>query len=334
LEPGKLPLQLLRSILAKVPMEDERVLVSGGVGEDAAAVSFGNCLLVAKTDPITFATDHIGWYAVNVNANDVAASGARPAWFLASVLLPTTWNECEAERLFDQLIAACRELGVTLVGGHTEVTYDLSRPIVVGCMLGEAGPQGIVRTAGAKPGDDIVLTKGIAIEGTALLAREAGQQLTKRGVDAALIARAKDLLFSPGISVVREAQVACQSTSLHSMHDPTEGGLATALLEVGVAADVGMRVDREAIPVLPETEAICKALGLDPLGLLASGALLITLAPAGTPALLSALRQAGIAAWRIGVVTEAAAGFKVHTPTGLQDLPQFARDEVARFFST
>ena len=144
---GKLPAELLERLLAGVVRRDPRVLLGPALGEDAALIDMGDRVLVAKADPVTFATDRIGWYAVHVNANDVACTGARPAWFLATILLPEGATEALAEEVFAQIEAACGALGVTLVGGHTEVTYGLERPIVAGAMLAEVAPDRVVRKA-------------------------------------------------------------------------------------------------------------------------------------------------------------------------------------------
>ncbi|MBI4339720.1 MAG: hydrogenase expression/formation protein [Chloroflexi bacterium] len=328
---GKLPHQLLARLLAQAPASDPRVLLGPRVGEDAALIDMGDRVLVAKTDPITFATDQIGWYAVQVNANDVACMGARSRWFLAAILLPEGATETLAEDIFSQIAAACRSLGVSLVGGHSEVTRQLGRPIVVGHMLGEVAKDKVVRTGGALPGDALLLTKGIAVEGTALLAREAADSLASAGVSPETIARARLLLTSPGISVVREALAAAEAFPIHSLHDPTEGGLATALREVAFAAGVGLEIDASAIPILPETREVCGALRLDPLGLLASGSLLIALPQAEAPALLATLEGEGVSATVIGRVTSASQGLRFRTEAGLVDLPQFPRDELARF---
>ena len=129
---GKLPSDLLESLLTRYASHDERVVLGPGVGEDAAVIDMGERYLVAKTDPITFATEDIGWYAVNVNANDVACCGATPRWFLATVLLPEGCTAQRVETIFDQIATACGELDIALCGGHTEITYGLERPIVVG----------------------------------------------------------------------------------------------------------------------------------------------------------------------------------------------------------
>ena len=328
---GKFPADLLERLLAKVEINDPRVLLGPKVGEDAALLDYGDRVLVAKTDPITLANQLVGWYAVQVNANDVACMGATPRWFLATLLVPETFTETDAESIFDQLLEACDSLGVTLVGGHSEVTRGLTQPIMVGCMLGEVEKSNIVHTGGATDGDSIVVTKGIALEGTSLLARDAPERLSKAGVDAETIAKAKELLFSPGISVVKDALTACSPVRVNSLHDPTEGGLATGLWEVARAAGVGLAVEEGSIPILPECAEICRACGLDPLGLLASGALLITLPPEDVPSLLSALEGEGIDAFEIGQITGPEEGVSIIRGHELESLPKFERDELARF---
>ena len=330
---GKLPTELLSQLLDKVEISDPRVFLGPRPGEDAALIDFGDRYLAAKTDPVTFATDLIGWYTVQVNANDLAVMGATPRWLMVTLLLPEGTEPGVVEDIFGQLRQASSALGVTLVGGHTEVTYDLPRTIAVGVMLGEVDKDRVVMTSGARPGDAIVLSKGIAIEGTALLAREAGEKLRRAGVEADVIERARDLLFSPGISVVRDAEVACRAVAVHSMHDPTEGGLATGLLEVAMGANIGLLVDAGRIPVLPECRIVCEALGLDPLGLIGSGALLATLDPSEAPQLIEALAEDGIHAYEIGRVTPPEEGLRLLTSEGLRDLPVFERDELARFLA-
>ena len=330
---GKFPAELMQRLLAGVRISDERVLLGPKVGEDAALLDFGDRVLVATTDPITFATDLLGWYAVHVNANDVACRGASPRWFMATLMLPEGLDETTAEAIFGQVLEACESLGVQLVGGHSEVTRGVSSPIVVGCMLGEVEKGKTVTTGGAREGDSIVLTKGIALEGTSLLARDNSDALEHAGVPEETISRARELLLSPGISVVRDALTACSTVSVNSLHDPTEGGLATGLWEVAGAAGVGLAVEEGSIPVLPECREICEALGLDPLGLLASGALLITLPPEEVPRLMSALEGEGIDSFEIGHVTGSGEGAQIVRNHTLEPLPQFERDELTRFLS-
>jgi len=286
--------------------------------------------VVAGMDPITFATELIGWYAVQVNANDIAVMGARPRWFLAALLLPPEASEEVVGAVFDQLARGCEELGITLVGGHSEVTPTVKQPVIVGCMLGEAAVERLVMTGGARPGDSIVLCGPAGVEGTAVLAREAAGALAERGLGEGALARAREFLFDPGISVVRAA-LAAASVGVTAMHDPTEGGIASGLLELARASGTGLEVETGLIPVLPLTREICDRLGLDPLGLIASGALLITLPPARTDALVKALGEAGAAATAIGRVLPASEGLCAIGVGRRRPLPEFERDEVARF---
>lgn len=330
---GKLPLELLAQVLAPLAPRDPRVYLGARAGEDAAVIEMGGRLLVVAADPITFATEEIGRYAVAVNANDIAVRGAAPRWFLATVLLPTGTTDGAVLALMAELGAACRALEIDLVGGHSEVTPGLDRPIVAGTMLGEVAPERLVTSGGARPGDALLLCGALAIEGTAVLARQAAGALAARGVPEASIARGRDLLRDPGICVVALARALCDAVRPHAMHDPTEGGLATALAELALASGTGIQVHaREALPILPETGQFCDALGLDPLGLLASGALLAALDPADVSHALAALQAAGLPAQVIGHVTAASAGLVMETAQGDVPLRAFARDELARWF--
>lgn len=331
---GKLPNALLDQLLRRFPSQDPRLIVGPQMGVDAAVIDFGATYLVAKADPITFATDAIGWYAVNVNANDIAVMGGTPRWFLATALLPEgKTTPALAEAIYDQLAAACAELGVALAGGHTEITVGLDRPIIAGTMLGEVEPARLVRSSGVQPGDDIVLVGSAGIEGTAIIAREKEAELLARGLDPALVRRSQAFLYDPGISVVRAARLVTQAAAVHAMHDPTEGGLATGLWEMAQASGVGLAVDFDAVPVAPETQALCQAFGLDPLGLIASGALLVALAPADTLRLLTALADAGLAGSVIGRATAAEDGLTARRGGQAIPFPRFPVDEIARLFA-
>ena len=310
------------------------MIVGPGVGVDAAVIEMGDRCLVVKTDPVTFAADEIGWYAVHVNANDVACCGATPRWFLATVLLPEQVATAElAESIFEQLSRACGELGVSLCGGHTEITHGLQRPIVVGQMLGETSRERLVTAAGARPGDALLLTKAIALEGTALIARECPEQLSD-ALSQNELEHCRQLLHEPGISIVREARLALEVGGVHALHDPTEGGLAAGLRELAEASQAGLIVEQADIPVLPECERICRQLGLDPLGLIASGSLLMAAAPDHAAKIIQRLTGEGIAVARIGEVTPAEQGCQLRSPDGqFFPLPVFVRDELARLFS-
>ncbi len=333
LSAGKLPLPLLEELLARFAPDDPRIVVGPRAGEDAAVFDFGDRYLVAKTDPITFATSEIGWYAVNVNANDVAVMGARPRWFLATVLLPEGQATREmAEDIFGQIADACAALGVSLAGGHTEITVGLGRPLISGTMLGEVSYDRLIRTAGAQVGDAVLLVKPIPIEGTALIALERASELQRRGYSVETIARAQNYLHDPGISVVAPALLAADTGLVHAMHDPTEGGVITGLLEIARAADVGLCVDLDAIPVPAVSAQLCREFGLDPLGTIASGAILLTTAQAHAGRLCALLGEAGYPAVQIGTVTRAADGLVALRAGRPVSWPVFATDEVTRLF--
>jgi hydrogenase maturation factor len=334
LKAGKLPPDLLASFLDDLNPADKRVLLGPGVGEDAALVSFGSSTLIAKSDPITFATDRIGWYAIQVNANDIAASGGVPKWFLGTLFLPENEPASTARDIFKQLHNAAAELGITLIGGHTEITVGLPRPIIAGTMLGEAAPSETVNTSSAKPGNDVILTAGIAIEGTAIIARESQVTLLKSGLSETELSRAAEFLDSPGISVVKAATIATSTGHVTAMHDPTEGGLAGALDELARASNTGVLIDSELVHVYPETRTICDALKLDPWGLIASGALLITTDPEGSSKIIDALDRSGFPSAVIGKITDANAGLTRIVNGSVEPLPTFERDEIARLYSS
>jgi len=307
-----------------------RVVLGPRFGEDAAVIDMGATYLVAKTDPITFTTERIGWYAVNINGNDVAALGARPRWFLATVLLPEKGTSLPLIRsIFRHTLRACAELGVTLCGGHTEITRGLDRPIVIGQMLGEVAKSKLVRKDSQRPGDVVLLTRGIAIEGTAILAREKRLTLARK-LPSGVLRRARHLLLRPGISIVRDALLAQRHGDIHALHDPTEGGLASGLYELAKAGGVGLRVWRDKVPILEETRSFSEILGFDPFALIASGALLVVATAKSAPNLLRAYLRHGVTAAVIGEVTEAAQGVQVVVKGRTRPLRVPARDEIAR----
>jgi hydrogenase maturation factor len=329
---GKLPkVDLVHLLTQFVDADDPRVIQGPGLGCDAAVIDFGDHYLVAKSDPITFATDEIGWYVVNINANDIACVGARPRWFIATLLLPEQkTDKALTKQIFQQLNAACQSLGAILIGGHTEITHGLTRPIVAGAMFGEVSPGQLIRSDGAQPGDALILTKGIAVEGTALLAREMNHRPIK-AVSPPHLHRAVQFLHDPGISVVRDAMIITSAGEVHAMHDPTEGGIATGIYELTEAAGVGATLDEAALPIYPETRMLCEAYNLNPLGLLASGSLLAAVAPQDAAEIIQHLQAADIKATVIGEIRETP-GVVLLSNIGERPLPEFERDEIARLF--
>jgi len=329
---GKLPVDLLASWLPKAPSSDPRLILGPGVGLDCAVIDYGETLLALKTDPITFATDQIGWYAVQVNSNDIATTGATPRWFMTTILLPEKLTTAEmVEEILSQVFRACEAIGVSVIGGHTEITYGIDRPILVATMIGEVGRDRLITPRGAAPGDRLLLSKGVPIEATAILARELPERL--RGIlDEVEIKQAANFLYDPGISVLREARLATAVGRVSAMHDPTEGGLAMALWELAEASQRTLQVDLKAVPVPGLSGRICGALGIDPMAAIASGALLLA-APAKQAAKIRQAWEAeGIACAEIGgveagppAVWDISEGKKV-------EMKRPERDEIARLF--
>lgn len=329
---GKLPADLLAKMLKAYISLDERVKVGPSIGEDAAAVDMGDRYLLLKTDPITFVAEDIGTYTVRINANDIATMGGKPLWLLTSILLPErrTTNKL-VENIFQQLSFACREIGVSLCGGHTEITTGIDRVIIAGAMIGEVKKDALITTSGAKTGDDILLTKAIAVEGISVIARKKGKDL-EAVFGPGFVQKCKGFIERPGISILKDAEIAGRYGEIHSMHDPTEGGLATGLFELASAADVGLIVEEECIPVFPECQTLCRHYGLDPLGLIASGSLLITISPRDTEKVLEALNNNGIPAAKIGKLLPKENGMKIKRQNRILELPFFDRDEITKIF--
>lgn len=333
LKTGKIKTELLSKLLSLYRGKtDPSVILGPSIGEDAAVISLSNKLLVAKTDPITFVTEDIGWYVVNVNANDILTRGAEPKWFMATILLPEEkTTEDMVERIFSQISSACETLGITVVGGHTEVTVGLDRPIVVGCMLGEIEENRLITTSSAKLGDYIVITKGIAIEGTAIIAKEKQEELLGKGYDVSFLKKCKNFLYQPGISVYKEVSIG-KSLDIHAMHDPTEGGLSMGIYEICRASNTGALIYESEIPIFEETIILSKEYGIDPLGLITSGTLLIVLPKDDAEKLVKLYSANGIRASIIGEIKPKEFGIKIISKDGLKDLIAKEDDEIIKIF--
>ncbi|MDM8540409.1 HAD-IA family hydrolase [Desulfococcaceae bacterium HSG9] len=329
---GKLSNDLLEDFLESFHTDDPAVLIHPRVGEDTAAVDIaGEEVLVLKADPITFATDSVGMYAVLVNANDVVTSGGVPRWFLTTLLFPIGTTASAIGALMSDLNRICHDNSITLCGGHTEITEAVNRPVITGMMVGTVTKNRLLDKRNIIPGDKILLTKAAAVEGTAIIAREFGDRLQLMGLSPDVIEECRR--FLDDISIIPEAKIAAASPGVVAMHDVTEGGVATAVRELGIAADGrGLRIDMDAVPIFPQTREICRLLDINPLGLIGSGSLLICCKPAYEKQLCEAITQAGIAVACIGEVTESASGVEAVSAEGDVTWPSFAVDEITRLF--
>jgi len=304
------------------------VILGSSIGEDAALIALNRTVLVLKTDPVTGTSADIGWWAVHINANDVASRGARPRWFLCDLLLPDGTSPAAVDRIMSQVGKAARQVGAAVVGGHTEVTPTLRRPIIVGYMVGLVSRRGYVTSSGARAGDRVIMTKTAGIEGTAVLASDFASKLHGKIPQRTLI-RAQRM--SRQLSVVKDATIALRTGGVRAMHDPTEGGLLQGLWELAEASSVGFHVHESAIPISPETERICSILKVNPLRLLSSGCLLIAAERQRSKKIVNSLKKNRISASIIGAFTDRRRGRRLVRLSGKElEIGPLERDELYR----
>lgn len=336
---GKLPpADLERLVLGRLKRRRSDVLVPAALGEDSVVVDFGAEVCVLSTDPITGAGEGAGRLAVHVSCNDIAANGATPVGVQVVLLLPEDTDPSAIASLMDEVEQGCAELQIEVLGGHTETTSRVLAPVVVATALGRAPKNRYVTSGGARAGDAVVVTKGVGLEGTAILATDWASVIRRKaeeGLGAAdepgaldeVLARAR--AFSAEISAVRDGWAAAEF-GVSAMHDVTEGGLYGALYEMGRASDVSFCITEADVPVRPETRLISGYLGLDPLGLISSGTMLIT-CPDG-PGLVRHLAEAGVSAYIIGRVCAGEISTLIREGSP-RPLPVLAEDELWRFLA-
>ncbi len=328
---GKLPNELLEQYLAELKVRDPSILIHPGVGEDVAAVRIQEDeILVLKSDPITFTCDAMGQYAVSVNANDIATSGAVPRWFLTTLLFPPGTSPSQVRTVMAELGRVSRQLKITLCGGHTEITDAVQRPVVIGMMAGTVRQRDLIEKKNMRQGDTILMTKQVAVEGISIIARDFQKLLSEKGISAGEIEAAQKMLDQ--ISILPEARFACRREGVSAMHDVTEGGLATAVAELSSAGGCKIAVDMETIPIPELTRRICGAVGIDPLGLIGSGSLLICCRPELAERLCQNIRRQGIAAVQIGRVLDEGTGVEAFDRGQPAAWPHFAVDEITKLY--
>jgi hydrogenase expression/formation protein HypE len=328
---GKFPGDLLESFLSALHVEDPSLLIGPRVGEDIAAVDVAeDDTLILTSDPITFVSDALGRYPVVINANDIATSGATPRWFLVTLLAPPGTTPRRVLGILSELAKTCRKQGISLCGGHTEITEAVTRPVVTGMMAGTVERARLLDKRDMKPGDVVLLTKAVAVEGTAIIAHEFEGRLLALGFSKEEISTCKGFIHQ--LSVLREAGMAGNHEGVRAMHDVTEGGLATALEELSVSGGHRIRADLERIPVFHETASICKTLNLNPMGLIGSGSLLICCRKDTSDSLLEKLKAAGIQATRIAEVLKPGRGVAAFDNAAPAPWPHFDVDEITRLY--
>ena len=320
LPPGKVPWDIVAELVSgELPPE---VRLGPAAGEDAALVEIGGELWAVASDPVTFTAADAGRLAVIVNANDVAVRGARPRFFLAvGLIAPHEATEERVRELLTQVRDTCRLVGAVLIGGHTEITPGLPHSMVVGTMLGRVEGEPLT-TGGLREGDLVGMTRSAGLEGTAILFAELGDRLRSLHGDEALNA-ADEILTGDWLLVAPEALRAAACRGVTALHDVTEGGVGEALYEMARASGHAIDVQRSTIPVLPATAAICGDLGLDPLGLIGSGSLLVGCDPEGVAEVETMFAESSVPfAW----IGRAVAADDEPTVT----VPRFPRDELIK----
>lgn len=299
MEIGKVSESVLkRSILKQIKHRREEVLVGPGVGEDCSVLALEKDeVFVISTDPITGTAEDIGTLAVHITANDISSNGAEIIGIMLTILLPEGTMESELKELMKELEAACESLNIEIMGGHTEITAVVNQPVITVTGIGKMPKNHMIKTAGVKPGQEIVMTKWAGLEGTAIIAKKKEEDLlTKYTKD--FINNAKN--FIKNISVVAEAGVG-RDLGVTSMHDVTEGGIFGALWELGEASKTGIEVDLKKIPIRQETVEICEFFDLNPYQLISSGVMLMVTDKANE--LVDVLEKKGIPAAVIGRIT-------------------------------
>ncbi len=294
---GKVPSDLLERLVYPYLGRRADVLIHAHLGEDCAVVDFGEWAAVLTTDPITGALGHLGTLAVHVSCNDLATSGAEPVALLLTLLLREGTSPEELETIMREAGQTASQIGVEIAGGHTEVTPGTDHTIAVVTAVGRVRKGQVISAAGARPGSHVLMTKTAGVEGTAILAMDLATVMRDRVGDAVL-ARAQR--FLDRISVVPEGLAAAR-VGASAMHDVTEGGVLGGAWELAEAAGIGIDVWTDAVPVAAETQAICAVLGLDPLRLIGSGAMLI--ATDDVQRVRDAVAGAGVECTEIGVMT-------------------------------
>lgn len=321
---------LNRRVFAHTRSDDPDVLLGAAFGEDAALTRVGGDILASHLDPIVGAVKEIGWLAVHVTCNDIAATGIPPRWILPLVLVPRPEDEALLGEIMADARRAADELGVSIIGGHTGYSAGLSRPLVAVTALGVAAGRRPVRTEGARIGDRVVVTKAIALEGTAILAHDFADVALRLGLDEVDLAEARALMAR--ISCVPEA-LALADSGATSMHDVTRGGILETLLEMAQLSGVMIEVDTDLLPLPPVIARFAQAFGFDPMKMISSGTLAATIPPDAEDDVRRRLGELGVPAAFVGTVS-AGAGVRVSSKAGVSHYTESRceEDELARMW--
>ncbi|MBM7562324.1 AIR synthase family protein [Fusibacter tunisiensis] len=298
---GKLTNETLgRVVLNHIDQVRDDILVRPAVGEDCAAIEFGDLACVITTDPITGSNSNLGNLAVNVCVNDIASSGAVPAGLMLTVLCPEDTKTEAIEAILQDANRAASEIGVEIIGGHTELTSAVNRIIVSATAIGKVEKDKLIQTKGAVPGDYLYMTKVAGLEGTAIIASDKRQALLEVLSNKELSTAQE---FFEQVSVLKEGLIGAD-IGVSAMHDATEGGVLGAIHELCTAGNVGCRLKSEKIKIHPVTQKICDHFHIDPLKLIASGSMIMAVNPERAGDLERAFKEAEVSFSKVGTITK------------------------------
>jgi len=320
---GKIPPEALSKIVfSHLGNPNPRMLLGPGVGRDFAALKYDR-LFILTTDPVTGTSRQIGQHSVHINANDIAVAGAKPVWYMCTILLPFGTKKRELSEIMKGIDTVCHMLGITVVRGHTEITRGLDRPIIVGFMIGERKGR-LLKSEDVRIGDRIVMTKTAGIEATAILASDFADRLKK--MPDGLLSKARR--NSNQIGILREALAISNVPGLRVMHDPTEGGVLNACWELAASANLGVEIWGDKIPIAPETREICSSLGLDPLKIMSSGCLLAVVSPRDEDRVVKTLQRLPVRVSTIGTMRSRRSGRRYSLKGESLELRAVPQDEL------
>lgn len=322
---------LQRSVFPYVKSSDPDVLLGAGFGEDVALTRVGDDILASHVDPIVGAIGHIGSLAVQVACNDLAVSGVPPRWILALVLVPRQEDEETLSRIMQDINQVAKELNISVIGGHTGYSAGLSRPLVAVTALGTLSGRKPVLTGGAKPGDHILVTKGIALEGTAILAEDFADVALDLDLTDGDLQEGKGL--GSLINVIPEA-LALADHGATAMHDVTRGGLLETLLEMAHLSQAGFEVTVSRIPIHPVVSRFAQAFAFDPLRMISSGTIAAAVPADTVEQICEALHRLDVPVADVGRVIPGN-GVTLIRDEGLEQVTELhcEDDELARMWS-
>ncbi|MEM4527713.1 MAG: AIR synthase family protein [Desulfurococcaceae archaeon] len=324
---GKLEWTLMQELISLIPTDDIDLLIGPMQGEDAAIIRLRDGFLVAHVDPITTAVEHIGYLAVHVAANDIAVRGVEPKWFMPTILLPSNISFDDVKRIFGDMKKALEEIKGVIIGGHTEISPNINRPLISMTSIGYTLLPPIL-TRNAKPGDYVYIVGRVGGEGTGIIAWDFEEKLLQYGVEKKTIETAKNYVYD--ISIVKVALSI--RDFVNTMHDATEGGILQAIREIAVASKTRIKVWRDKIMIEQPVAKITSALKIDPLKLLSSGCIVATVPPANTQEFENALNQLNKQYSKIGVVEKGTGEVILISDTSVDIINRDLIDEIYKLW--